>query len=81
MAASYRLAVLCLVTASGGRLQAQEPIDHIGLGLVSLHQQRDLPAALRHFEAAGLRGIVRDALGAASRRSEELGDQLAKAAG
>lgn len=38
-------------------------------------------AALRHFEAAGLRGIVRDALGAASRRSEELGDQLAKAAG
>lgn len=37
-------------------------------------------AALRHFEAAGLRSIVRDALGAAARRSEELGDQLAKAA-
>ena len=37
-------------------------------------------AALQHFEAAGLRGIVRDALGAAARRSEELGDQLAKAA-
>ena len=35
-------------------------------------------AALRHFEAAGLRGIVRDALTAAARRSEELGDQLAK---
>jgi pyrroline-5-carboxylate reductase len=37
-------------------------------------------AALRHFEAAGLRDIVRVALTAAARRSEELGDQLAKAA-
>ena len=37
-------------------------------------------AALQHFEAAGLRGIVRDALTAAARRSEALGDQLAKAA-
>jgi pyrroline-5-carboxylate reductase len=33
-------------------------------------------AALEHFEAAGLRGIVRDALTAAARRSKELGDQL-----
>ena len=37
-------------------------------------------AALEHFEAAGMRGIVRDALTAAARRSEELGDQLANAA-
>lgn len=36
-------------------------------------------AALAHFEAAGLRSIVRDALSAAARRSKELGDQLDKA--
>lgn len=37
-------------------------------------------AALEHFEAAGMRGMVRDALTAAARRSEELGNQLANAA-
>lgn len=35
-------------------------------------------AALKHMEAAGLRGIVREALAAAARRSEELGDELGK---
>ena len=45
---ALRFAGLCLVAFP---LQAQQAADHIALGIVAT-EARDLPAALRHFEAA-----------------------------
>jgi tetratricopeptide (TPR) repeat protein len=43
--------LLCLVALTAGPLHAQKAPDYIALGIVAT-DGRDLPAALRHFEAA-----------------------------
>jgi tetratricopeptide (TPR) repeat protein len=46
-----RLAALCLVWFTASPLSAQQAPDHVALGIVAT-ESRDLPGALRHFEAA-----------------------------
>src|SRR5688500_9087525 len=42
---------LCLVAFTASPLNAQQAADHVALG-IGATEARDLPAALRHFEAA-----------------------------
>lgn len=51
MRTALRFAELCLVVFTTNPLHAQQPTDHVALGVVAT-EARDLRMALRHFEAA-----------------------------